>query len=70
MGLGDDIKNRAQQAKGKIKEGIGDATDNERLEAEGKMDQAKAGIKQGVEDLKESAAEVFNDATDKARDRR
>lgn len=68
MGLGDDIKNKAQETKGKIKEGIGDATDNERLEAEGKMDQAKANVKQGIEDVKEAAAGTFNDATD--RDRR
>lgn len=68
MGLGDDLKNKAQETKGRIKEGIGDATDNERLEAEGKMDQAKANVKQGVEDVKEAAAGAFNDATD--RDRR
>lgn len=68
MGLGDDIKNKAQETKGKIKEGIGDATDNERLEAEGKMDQAKANVKQGIEDVKEAAAGTFNDATN--RDRR
>ena len=42
MGLGDDIKNKAQEVGGKIKEGVGSASDNERLEAEGKADQAKA----------------------------
>ena len=36
MGLGDKISNAAEEAKGKAKEAWGDATDNERLEAEGK----------------------------------
>ena len=35
MGLGDKIGNAAEEGTGKAKEGIGKATDNERLEAEG-----------------------------------
>ncbi len=46
MGLGDKISNAADEAKGKVKEAWGDATDNERLEAEGKADQAVADVKQ------------------------
>ena len=65
MGLGDKISNAAEDAKGKAKEAFGKATDNESLEAEGKMDQGKANVKQGAEDVKDSAAEAFNDATDK-----
>ena len=64
MGLGDDIKNKAQEVGGKIKEGVGDLTDNERLEAEGKADQMAAKRKEAVEDVKEGAAEAFNDAAD------
>lgn len=64
MGFGDDIKNKAQEVGGKIKEGVGDLTDNERLEAEGKADQLAAKGKQAVEDVKEGAAEAFNDAAD------
>lgn len=70
MGLGDKLSNAAENAKGKIKEGVGDATDNEQLEAEGRMDQGKAHVKQGVEDVKDSASEAFNDITDNDRDRR
>ncbi|MET0930341.1 MAG: CsbD family protein, partial [Aeromicrobium sp.] len=36
MGLGDKISNAAEEAKGKIKEATGKATDDESLEAEGK----------------------------------
>ncbi len=64
MGLGDKISNAAEEALGKAKEGFGKATDNESLEAEGKMDQGKADAKQGFENVKDAAAGAFNDATD------
>ena len=54
MGMGDDIKHGAEEMKGKAKESVGDMTDNERLEAEGKMDQAKANIKQAGDDVKDA----------------
>ncbi|MBK5249553.1 MAG: CsbD family protein [Actinomycetales bacterium] len=54
MGLGDKISNAAEEAKGKVKEGVGDATDNERLEAEGKADQAGANLKQAAENVKDA----------------
>lgn len=64
MGLGDKISAKAEELKGKIKEGLGDATDNEQMEAEGKMEQGKSKFDQGVEDVKDAAAEKFNDLTD------
>jgi uncharacterized protein YjbJ (UPF0337 family) len=54
MGLGDKIGNAAEEAAGKAKEGIGNATDNERLQAEGQGDQAKANLKQAGEDVKDA----------------
>jgi uncharacterized protein YjbJ (UPF0337 family) len=57
MGMGDDIKHNAEELKGKAKEGIGEATDNDRLEAEGKGDQAGAKIKKVGDDVKD----VFTD---------
>ena len=33
MGLMDKAKNEGEIAKGKVKEGVGDATDNERMQA-------------------------------------
>ena len=38
MGLDDKIKNAAQDIAGKAKEAIGNATDNDKLAAEGKAD--------------------------------
>ncbi|CAM3796602.1 CsbD family protein [Occultella aeris] len=54
MGVGDKISNAAEEAKGKVKEAAGDATDNERLQAEGKTDQAKANVKKAGEDVKDA----------------
>jgi uncharacterized protein YjbJ (UPF0337 family) len=44
MGIGDKISNAAEELKGKVKETAGNATDNEELEADGKLDQAKANL--------------------------
>jgi len=64
MGMDDKAGNKAEDLKGKAKEAVGDVTDNERLEAEGKVDQASAAVKNEVEDVKDSAARAFNNATD------
>ena len=45
MGVDDRMENTAEDLKGKAKEATGKVTDNERLEAEGKTDQAKADMK-------------------------
>lgn len=65
MGFDEKFGNKAEEIKGQAKEAFGDATDNEQLEAEGKADQASAKLKQGVEAVKDKAAEVFNDVADK-----
>ena len=54
MGLDDKIDNASQDTAGKVKEGVGRATDNERLEAEGRNDQAGAKLKQAVEKVKDA----------------
>ncbi|MFK4761799.1 CsbD family protein [Microbacterium sp. ZW T5_45] len=54
MGIGDDIKNGAEKLGGKIKEGVGKATDNEELETEGRADQTKADAKEAVENVKDA----------------
>ncbi|RSZ63745.1 CsbD family protein [Corynebacterium hylobatis] len=52
------FENKAEELKGKAKEGLGKATDNERLEAEGKADQTKANVKEGVEKAGDKAKEA------------
>ena len=54
MGFGDTsdkLEHKGEEAVGKVKEEFGDATDNERLEAEGKLDQGKAKVKQSGDDV-------------------
>lgn len=54
MSLGDRINNKAEDLGGKAKEATGRATGDEQLEAEGRGDQAKAGLKDAVEDVKDA----------------
>ena len=54
MGTGDKMENTKDDLVGKAKEATGKATDNERMEAEGKADQTKADLKQAGENVKEA----------------
>jgi uncharacterized protein YjbJ (UPF0337 family) len=54
MGLDDKVRNESQDVSGKVKEGVGKVTDDERLEAEGKGDQFKSDIKQAGEKVKDA----------------
>ena len=69
MGNTDRLGNAAEDAKGKTKEGVGKATGNEQMEAEGKWDQTKADAKDKVEDVKDAVAEKYNDVTNRDEDR-
>jgi uncharacterized protein YjbJ (UPF0337 family) len=53
MAFDDKVDNKAEELGGKVKEGVGKATDDERLEAEGKTDQAGANLKQAGEKIKD-----------------
>ena len=53
MGLGDKMGNAAEDMGGKAKEAAGNATDNDRLKAEGQKDQVKADAKKVGEDIKD-----------------
>jgi uncharacterized protein YjbJ (UPF0337 family) len=53
MSAADKVKNTAETAKGKVKEGVGKATGNESLEAEGHADQAKGDLKNAGEKVKD-----------------
>ena len=58
MGIDDKVKNEATDLQGKAKEGAGKATGNERLEGEGKADQAKAKVKKAGEHVKDAAKNI------------
>jgi uncharacterized protein YjbJ (UPF0337 family) len=54
MSATDKARNAAEGLKGKSKEAAGKVTDNERLEAEGRVDQAAADTKQAAEKAKDA----------------
>lgn len=57
MGIGDmsdKAKHAAEEAVGNMKESAGKATDDEKLENEGRADQAKANLKQAGDKIKDA----------------
>jgi|GEM_PF-1060012 len=52
------------KTKGKIKEGVGDLTDNGTLENEGRMDQVKGTVRSGIGKAGESLSDAADDAAD------
>ena len=64
MGLDDKIENKAEGASGTAKEWAGEATDNERLAAEGRAEQTEAKVKEVGEDVKDAAEKVRDELSD------
>ena len=50
----DKLRNQGEDLKGKAKESLGRATDDEELEAAGRTDQAKSSLKQAGEKVKDA----------------
>jgi uncharacterized protein YjbJ (UPF0337 family) len=53
MGIDDKAQNKLDELKGQAKEKYGEATDDPQLEGEGKLDKAKADVKQAAEKIKD-----------------
>jgi uncharacterized protein YjbJ (UPF0337 family) len=51
MAFDDKVDNKTEEMGGKVKEGVGKATDDERLEAEGKADQSSSKLKPAGENI-------------------
>ncbi len=51
----DEIKGAAKDAKGSVKEGLGKATGNDRLAAEGASERVAGKVQKGVGSLKDAA---------------
>jgi len=58
MSLGDKARNKAEELKGTVKERVGDATDNESMQAEGARERAAAKAKQAGEHVKDAGREA------------
>jgi uncharacterized protein YjbJ (UPF0337 family) len=68
MGAFDKAKDKAEQLKGRVKEKIGDATDNESLENEGRADELKGKTKEGFHDLREEGEDKLHEAKERLTD--
>lgn len=64
MGTQDKASNKLQDVKGKVKETVGRATDDEDLENEGKADQVTASIKDVGETVKDVGEKVKDAASE------
>lgn len=58
MGIEDRIDAAKDKLTGKTKEEIGKVTDDEQLEGEGKFDQIKGDLKEGVADVKDKVSDI------------
>ncbi|MGH2631676.1 MAG: CsbD family protein [Actinomycetota bacterium] len=56
---------QVDKAKGAIKENVGDVTDDERLEREGKMDRKGAEVKEKANDAVDTVKDKLSDLTDR-----
>ncbi|MEU4428209.1 CsbD family protein [Actinoplanes sp. NPDC024001] len=58
MSITDKVKNKAEEFAGKTKQAVGEATDNERLYAEGQAQETEAHAKQAGEHVKDAGRDV------------
>ena len=56
------------ETKGRVKEAVGDLTDDDDLKREGKMDRAGGAVKGAADDAKDKVEEGVDAAKDKLRD--
>lgn len=54
MGIADKAKNKAQAAKGDVRDKVGEATDDRSMQARGKADKASGNLKQAGEKVKDA----------------
>ena len=61
MGNEQQYEGKLEQARGTVKETVGDMTDDERMQYEGELDKAKGNIREGVGDLRENVEDAAED---------
>ncbi len=64
MGVDEKVEAKIDLAKGEVKERVGDLTDDESLEMEGKKDQVKGNLREGLENTKDAIGDVKDAAKD------
>ena len=61
----DELEGKAEKVKGKVKQGVGDATDNERLHDEGVADEAAGEVQDTAGRARRKVGEAINDLGDR-----
>jgi uncharacterized protein YjbJ (UPF0337 family) len=61
------MSGKSDDMKGRVKEAVGDLTDNDELKREGKQDRAAGSVKDKLEDAKDWAEDKVDEARDRAR---
>ena len=61
----DEVRGKADQVKGKIKESVGNATDDEQLREEGAADNAAGNVEETLGKGRRKVGEALNDLGDK-----
>ena len=64
----DEMKGKAEKAKGYVKEKVGEITDDPDLEAEGKADRASGAVREGFGKAKRKVKEGIEDLAEKTED--
>ena len=57
----DELEGKADQLKGKVKQGVGDLTDNDRLHDEGVADEAAGDVQEGYGKARRKVGEAVED---------
>ena len=57
----DEVEGKAEQLKGKVKQGVGDLTDNDRLHDEGVADEAAGDVQEGYGKARRKVGEAIED---------
>lgn len=61
----DEVEGKFDQAKGAIKENVGDAIDDERMQSEGAAERAGGNLQEGFGTARRKVGEAINDLGDK-----
>lgn len=61
----DELEGRMDQVKGRVKQGVGDLTDNERLHDEGVADEASGEVQEGFGRGRRKVGEAIEDIADR-----
>jgi len=64
----DELDGKGESAKGKIKQGVGDLTDNDRMREQGAADEMKGDVQEGFGKARRKVGDAIEDVGDKLKD--